>query len=113
MKKIGNVRVEIETEGQKEYYIRGIDFEAEDWIPKSAVTDIREEVDWSKVKENTPVVMWEPGNDPYEDGVVGFYGYTKADKHYSSWMRSGEKTIMYYNIMLLTDWLKEYGDKKQ
>jgi hypothetical protein len=120
MKTTGSIRVEIESEGEDGHIvsfknIHGTTVTAA--VHKSDVTDIREEVDWSKVKKNTPCVFWDA---KYKDWFfLGFYGgYDENTKSYICWQvydshkhSCGEP--YYDHCMLLKDWLKEHGGQDE
>jgi len=84
-------------------------------VPKSAVTDVLEEVDWSKVKHDTLVVWWYAGegHNPAYYGRVGFYrGRDKTGSHLVAQSRF-LPGIPVQAIMLFTDWLKEHGGQDE
>ena len=122
MKKTGSIRVEIEEEYDRLNYtvnIMGVyqgRLEDEQTkiaviLPKSAVTDIREEVDWSKVKKGTLVI-------DIEQTIVWFFIKIDNDIIYvSSNYRGSFKDDICgefhaKNIIPFDQWLKEYGNKE-
>jgi len=121
MKKTGSIRVNICHEENDRYWVtmplEGGQESEKYCVSPSAVTDIRKEVDWSKVKENTPVICRKPlrCHDDFErshwrlgllerendgDFLVRFTG-----GYYNSSRWFGE-------CMLPEDWLKEHGNKE-
>ena len=77
-------------------------------VPKSAVTDIREKVDWSKVKSGEPVV------DKLDTRVWFFMRHNGCRVEVVHAYNDIAKEISHMalhvdNAMLLTDWLKEHG----
>jgi len=42
-------------------------------VPKSAVTDIRKELDWSKVEKGAPVIVWDNKTDCMKTAMLGFW----------------------------------------
>jgi len=117
MKKTGSIRVEIVKQSKKwvqmrihdDFRRRGIYVE----VTPENVTDIREEVDWSKVKKNTPIAVWNRGCRQSDAAMVFFRGVSGTFK-YGGVTSRGEITIknFYDNAMLLEDWLKEHGNKE-
>ena len=84
-------------------------------VPKSAVTDIREEVDWSKVKKGALIIEI---NDI--DSIVWFFAGIRerglvAVSSYYKMAKNGEaeEERGIDNCMLLTDWLKEHGGQDE
>jgi len=84
------------------------------YVPKSAVTEIRTEVDWCKVEKNTPIAVWNRGCRKSDAAMVFFRGVSGTFK-YGGVMSRGEMTIknFYDHAMLLTDWLKEHGGQDE
>jgi len=81
-------------------------------VSKSAVTDIREEVDWSKVKVGTSVL---------DEGTTKSWFFIKCEGCRVEVGRSYEDAIGGVSRMaihiakakLLTGWLKEHGNKEE
>ena len=86
-------------------------------VPKSAVTDIHEEVDWGK---GTRMVGWKDGENPRVQGVMCFY-HGQVQQGNITFYHGCQKRIncandhcdiSFHHAMLLTDWLKEHGNKE-
>jgi len=116
MKKTGSIRVEIVDEyiASGDSVIEIIDLEAvknkrQVRVPKSAVTEIREEVDWSKVKLGTWVMVL---STPTTRWYVAPYGYYDPK---TTLFRPSDRTWEYNveKVMPLKDWLKEYGGQDE
>ena len=108
MKKTGSIRVNIVGENQSNYSVTAKDCIYQWNVPKSAVTDIREEVDWSGVEKGTPIVTKLNGLTS-----VGFLARTSGENklELSSYREDAieNRASHVRNIndcMLLTDWLK-------
>ena len=122
MKKTGSIRVDIKNAKWDESLYRIID---SPWyrdeggslvVNKSAVTDIREEVDWSKVKRGAPVVStlagltaisFLVGTAEHESGLLLSSYREEARKGIASHQRKASQCT------LLTDWLKEHGGQDE
>ena len=82
------------------------------------ITDIREEVDWSKVKKNTPCMFWNEGVDWR---YIGFFGgiTTEPDSgKYIRWpvydaLKFSMGEPYYDHAMPLDQWLKEHGGQDE
>ena len=83
------------------------------------ITDIREEVDWSKVKKGTPVVEYRK-----DDAYQWFFAGYNLHEERKSWpidlcgsfkgakLGQGSYHCGIENLMLLTDWLEKHGNKE-
>ena len=114
MKTTGSIRVEIKDSNEYGCHIvltgaQGCRYEHT--VPPSAVTDIHEEVDWVGVEKDTIVVAWNRAERPGAWGRPGFFKGKVANKYLVAEARTC-KPLSYDNCMLLTDWLKEYGNKE-
>ena len=81
-------------------------------VPKSAVTDIHEEVEmvW---KYNCLVAVWNYDRQK-EDAMIGFYRRHVKKKVGVAWTKTASGVEDYCdNAMPLTDWLKEHGNKEE
>jgi len=115
MKKTGSIRCEIISGVDDDLYQLSVKDERNMsvlfCVPKSAVTDIHEEVDWVGIEKDTLVVVWNRAERPGAWGRPGFFKGKVANKYLVAEARTC-KPLSYDNCMLLTDWLKEYGNKE-
>ena len=114
MKKTGSVRVEIiDTNEAETGYLVELELMSGPvryYVPKSVVTDIREEVDWSKVEKgtwivyrHTPIARWI---------IIPFGSYNPVTRILYDDEGQSRELSSNDDIMPLDQWLKEHGDEK-
>ena len=115
MKKTGSIRVEIKTDvpTTSYYEVKIPGHELLTTVPKSALTDIREEVDWSKVKRSAIVAVWQEYSEPAGAEIKFYRGRANGGFQIAPWKTYDGKPEYYECAMPLDQWRKKHGGQDE
>ena len=125
MKKTGSIRVNVQDYNTSYYQATYINIYGDPitfLVDKSAVTDIREEVDWSKVKKGAPIAVRVAKNISWDSIEVYFFteyendGITSeiiASSVYCDALAGNGNPVEPERCMPLDQWLKEHGGQDE
>jgi len=77
------------------------------------ITDIREEVDWSKVKRNAIVAAWQEYSEPAGAEIKFYRGRANGGFQIAPWKTYDGKPEYYECAMPLDQWRKKHGGQDE